>query len=595
MSDTGCVSASPENGPAGTPGNWRGIDWARAEENVRRLRQRIFKAAQQGDPKKVRNLQKLMLRSYSNTLVSVKRVAQVSSGRKTAGVDGVKDLTPQQRYELATAIHAETKPYRAEPVKRVYIPKSNGKQRPLGIPVIRDRVMQARVKNALEPEWESRFEARSYGFRPGRGCHDAREAVFNATSSRGKRIWVLDADLAGAFDRISHRHLMESIGQFPAREMVREWLKAGVMERGRFAPTEEGTPQGGVISPLLLNVALHGMEEAAGCRYKKRGVGREPGAVPGTPILIRYADDFVVLCHEKEEAEAVRERLGTWLAPRGLGFNSGKTKVVHLNEGFDFLGFNVRRYDGQLLIKPSRAAIKKIKERLRAEAKALRGSNATALIAKLSPIIRGWAAYYRVAVSSKIFSSLDTYVWRLTFKWARFTHPKKSRTWVVNRYFGKYHPSRQDKWVFRNPENTSYLVKFAWTKIVRHDMVKGTASMDDPALADYWAKRRHKMVPTTLDKRTFSMAYLQKGLCPVCRQDLIAGATYQPDNPREWIEWFAVSKRRLERHHLVYRSLGGSDARSNLRLVHSECHQQHHAGDRWENGRIAAGRPLQSA
>ncbi|WP_246459799.1 group II intron reverse transcriptase/maturase [Streptomyces himalayensis] len=587
--------ALPTNGPEDGSKTWRSIAWAQAEENVRRLRQRIFKAAQQGDLKKVRNLQKLMLRSYSNTLTSVKRVAQVSSGRNTAGVDGVKSLTPSQKYELASAIHAEEEPYRAMPVKRVYIPKSNGKQRPLGIPVIRDRVMQARVKNALEPEWESRFEPRSYGFRPGRGCHDAREAIFNAASSRGKRVWVLDADLAGAFDRISHQHLLKSIGMFPAREMIRKWLKAGVMERGRFATTEEGTPQGGVISPLLLNVALHGMEEAAGARYKKKGAGREPVAVPGTPILIRYADDLVALCHTEEEANAVRMRLGEWLAPRGLAFNTEKTKTVHLNEGFDFLGFNVRRYDDQLLIKPSRTAIKRIKERLREAVKALRGSNAAALIAKLSPIIRGWAAYYRVAVSSKVFSSLDTYVWRLTFKWARHTHPRKSRTWVANRYFGRFNRSRDDKWVFGNPENTSYLIKFAWTKIARHDMVKGAASVDDPTLADYWDKRRHKTVPTTLDKRTLSMAYLQKGICPVCRQALIADAEYQPDNPREWIEWFATAKKRLEKHHLVYRSLGGSDARPNLRLVHSECHQHHHTGDRWENSRIAAARPLRSA
>ncbi|TDD72205.1 group II intron reverse transcriptase/maturase [Actinomadura darangshiensis] len=595
MSGTACAGVPLENGPEGAPDSWHSIDWARAEENVRRLRQRIFKAAQEGDLKRVRNLQKLMLRSHSNTLTSVKRVAQVSSGRKTAGVDGEKDLTPRQRYELASALHAETQPYRAKPVKRVYIPKSNGRQRPLGIPVIRDRAMQARVKNALEPEWEARFEARSYGFRPGRGCHDAREAIFNAASARGKRVWVLDADLAGAFDRISHHHLLVAVGQFPAREMIRQWLRAGVMERGRFAPTEEGTPQGGVISPLLLNVALHGMEEAIGCRYKKKGTGREPVAVPGTPILIRYADDFVVLCHEKEEAEAARMRLGEWLAPRGLGFNSEKTRVVHLNEGFDFLGFNVRRYGGQLLIKPSRAAIKRIKQRLRDEAIALRGANAAAVITKLNPIIRGWAAYYRVAVSSETFSTLDHYVWRLTYKWARYTHPLKSRTWVVNRYFGKHNPSREDRWVFGNPANTSYLIKFAWTRIERHDMVKGRASMDDPALADYWAARRRKKVPTTLDKRTYSMAYRQKGLCPICRQDLIDGAEYQPDNPREWIEWFAACKRRLHKHHLVYRSLGGADDRSNLRLVHADCHRQHHAGDRWQNGKIAEVRPLRSA
>ncbi|MCX4971220.1 group II intron reverse transcriptase/maturase [Streptomyces sp. NBC_00654] len=588
-------SETSENGPEGVLQSWHSVDWAKAEGNVRRLRQRIFKAAQQGNLKQVHNLQKLMLRSYSSTLVSVKRVSQLSAGRKTAGIDGVRSLTPQQRYGLATEIHAEARLSKAVPVKRVYIPKSNGKQRPLGIPVIRDRVLQARVKNALEPEWESKFEARNYGFRPGRGCHDALEAIFNAGSSRGKRVWVLDADLAGAFDRIDHHHLMQSIGSFPAREAVRGWLKAGVMESGRFTPTEEGAPQGGVISPLLLNIALHGMEKAVGCRYRKKGAGREMSAVPGTPILIRYADDFVVFCYTKEEAESVQERLGEWLAPRGLSFNAEKTKTVHLDQGFDFLGFNVRRYGGQLLTKPSRAATKRIKERLRDEVKHLRGANAEALIAKLTPIIRGWATYYRVAVSSKVFSALDTYVWRLTYKWGRYTHPTKSKTWVVDRYFGRFNPARNDRWVFGAQQGAYYLRKFAWSKIVRHDMVKGLASPDDPSLTQYWDKRRRKAIPKAFDKKSLSLAYLQKGICPMCRQDLIAGAEYQPDNPREWIDWFAASRKMVHKHHLVYRSLGGSDERSNLRLVHSDCHRQHHANDQRVGGRIVAARPLRSA
>ncbi|WP_206433935.1 reverse transcriptase N-terminal domain-containing protein, partial [Streptomyces sp. ADI98-10] len=262
---------SKVNGPQGETLDWHSIDWASTEGNVRRLRQRIFKATQEGDLKKVRNLQKLMLRSRSKTLVSVKRVTQQSKGRKTAGIDRERALTPQARARMAVDIDQQTQPWRARPVKRVYIPKSNGKQRPLGIPVMRDRVIQASVKNALEPEWEARFESRSYGFRPGRGCHDAIQAIFSTAKGKtAKRQWVLDADLAAAFDRIDHDHLLSGIGGFPARELVWQWLKAGVVDNGRFTRTDEGTPQGGVISPLLLNIALYGMEEAAGVRFATR-------------------------------------------------------------------------------------------------------------------------------------------------------------------------------------------------------------------------------------------------------------------------------------------------------------------------------------
>jgi RNA-directed DNA polymerase len=274
--------------------------------------------------------------------------------------------------------------------------------------VITDRCLQAVALNALEPEWEARFEPRSYGFRPGRGCHDAIGAIFLAAKGKSpKRQWILDADLAAAFDRINHDHLLASVGQFPAQGLVEQWLKAGVVDGGSFAPTEEGVPQGGIISPVLMNVALHGMEEAAGVRYRTSGPRAGELAV-GSPTLIRYADDLVVLCHSRDEAQQVKERLAEWLTPRGLAFNEDKTRIAHLDEGCDFLGFNVRRYHGMLLIKPSKAGVRRIRARLTAEVLALRGQNAAAVIAKLNPIIRGWAAYYRGVVSSEVFTSLET-------------------------------------------------------------------------------------------------------------------------------------------------------------------------------------------
>jgi RNA-directed DNA polymerase len=564
------------NGPEDEGLDWDRIGWRGHEDNVRRLRQRIFTATQDGDLAKVRNLQKLMLRSRSNTLISVRQVTQRNAGRKTAGIDEEVALTSQARADVAVRVHHTISSWKPRAVKRVYIPKAGNKNklRPLGIPVILDRCHQARVRNALAPEWEARFEPKSYGFRPGRSCQDAIGAIYTTCNGpTAKRVWALDADLAAAFDRIDHDRLLEAIGGFPARELIRGWLTAGVFEPGKgFAPTEEGTPQGGVISPLLLNVALHGLEEAAGVRYHTTGV--DAGKVkPNSPVAIRYADDVVVLCHSQRQAEQVKARLAEWLAPRGLVFNEDKTTIVSLSQGFDFLGFSVRRYNRKLLIKPSKAAIKRIRKRLAIEMRRLRGSNVMAVLAKLSQIIRGWAAYYRSVVSSKLFNSLDHYLWQLLYKWATWSHANKSKFWIVDQYFGKFNKFRNDRWVFGR-DSDAYLVKFSWTNIVRHVMVKGTASPDDPALADYWAKRRKKVTPP-LDKYTVRLLTRQEARCPLCGDHLLT-AEQPPQSPEQWERWWLqVTRTAIVADYLVHHGKPGSPDGDQTRLVHASCHRGH--------------------
>jgi len=568
------------NGPEGLPRldldavGWDWVDWHAVEGEVRRLRQRIFKAAQEGDLAKVRSLQKLMLRSRSNTLLSVRQVTQRNAGRKTAGIDGEVALTSESRADMAVRVHQSIQTWKPRAVKRVYIPKAGNaaKLRPLGIPVLIDRCHQARVRNALEPEWEARFEPRSYGFRPGRSCQDAIGAIY--TSCHGplaKRLWALDADLAAAFDKISHDHLLSAIGSFPAREMIRDWLKAGVFEPGKgFAPTGEGTPQGGVISPLLMNVALHGLEEAAGVRYQTAGV-HAGETKPGSPILVRYADDLVVLCNSQEQAEQIKVQLADWLTPRGLAFNEGKTKIVPLSQGFDFLGYNVRRYHQKLLIKPSEAALRRIRKRLATEMRALRGSNVMAVLAKLGPVIRGWAAYYRGVVSSRLFSGLDHYLWQLLYKWATWSHPNKPKSWIVDRYFGKLNKFRNDNWVFGR-DSDAYLIKFSWTSIVRHVMVKAGSSPDDPGLTEYWAERRKRVKPP-LDDYTLRLLTRQDARCPLCGDHLLT-ADQPPQSPDQWERWWLqVTRKAIAASYLTHHGGPGSPDGKQTRLVHASCHR----------------------
>ena len=523
------------------------------------------------------DLQKLMLRSWHNTLVSVRQVTQRNTGRKTAGIDGLVALTSQARAEMAVQVHATIGSHQPSPVRRVYIPKASDKtkMRPLGIPVLLDRCHQARVRNALEPEWEARFEPRSYGFRPGRGCHDAIGSLFNTLRGKAKRVWILDADLAGAFDKIDHGHLLNAIGGFPAKGMIAGWLRAGIFEAGKgYSPTEEGTPQGGVISPLLLNIALHGLEEAAGVRYRTGSRAGEFKA--GSPALTRYADDLVVCCHSRQDAEQVQARLAGWLEPRGLAFNEAKTRIVPVTDGFGFLGFNLRRYpNGKLLIKPGATAIKRFRDRLAKEFRALRGSNVAAVLAKIAPIVRGWVAYYRTVVSSRVFAALTDYLWKLTYKWACWSHPNKPKHWIIGRYFGKFEKFRNDRWVFGDRDTGAYLPKPSWTDIVRHTLVKGGASPDDPALAGYWAQRRQKVKPP-LDSYTVRLLSRQDGRCSLCGENLLH-PDQPPQSPQGWEHWFLwVTKKAITADYLVHHDTPSAARGKRTHLVHATCHRTKH-------------------
>ena len=534
---------------------WSTIDWGRVEVGVRRLQERIYRATERQDWKRVRSLQKLLTRSMSNKLLAIRRVTQENQGRHTPGVDGRVYDSPAARTALSRE-NLTLKGYRPQPVRRVYIPKAGGKQRPLGIPTVRDRVMQAIVKTALEPEWEARFEANSYGFRPGRSTLDAIQQVWITLNQERSSHWVLDADLSACFDNISHDFLLTRIPVF--RTTVRRWLKAGVVELGRYTETEAGTPQGGIISPLLSNIALDGMERLFGSEtadgraispYRRRGLNK------GVAV-IRYADDFVITAPSRDVLEDyVLPRLTVFLDQRGLELNKAKTRIVHRDEGFNFLGFTIRRYSGRkLLMTPQREKVQRHLDQLKTIIDGNKQATVDHLVWQLNPVIRGWTNYYRQCCASRTFTKVSHQLWQKLWRWARRRHPNKGRRWVKARYFRRI--GNRD-WVFGTHRTT--LQDHARTRIRRHVKVRGKSSPYDPALRDYWAHRNRRQVQQGQNRTQVKLEVLgrQRSICGHCGIGFVSAAD-------------------IHFHHRIPRAEGGSDDAGNLVALHAHCHRQLH-------------------
>jgi RNA-directed DNA polymerase len=540
--------------------DWHQINWRQVERNVRRLQTRIAQATQQGKWNKVQALQRLLTHSFSGKAFAVRRVTE-NTGKRTPGVDRQTWNTPEQKASAISML--QQRGYHPQPLRRVYIPKSNGKQRPLGIPTMGDRAMQALYLLALAPIAETTADPNSYGFRTARSTADAIEACFIALGKSDRAQWILEGDIRACFDRISHEWLEAHIPLDKA--ILRKWLKAGYLEDHHFYATQEGTPQGGIISPVLANLALDGLERLLASHYSKSSRAGKRAKVN----FVRYADDFIVTGSSQELLEQeVKPLVEQFMRERGLELSPEKTVITHIEEGFDFLGQTIRKYRygkrAKFFITPSKKNVKAFLLKVRTRIKESRDLTAGELIADLNPLIRGWALYHRHVVSKAIFHAVDHAIFQAIWSWAQRRHRNKTRWWVKDKYFPD---DGSNRWVFtgvlKDEEGQIKVVRLlaaSHVRIERHTKIRAEANPYDPAWEPYFEKRLDVQMAARLQGKRW-LSYLwreQHGLCPVCHQKItrVTG-------------WHS--------HHILWRSKGGRDTAENRVLLHPTCHQQVHS------------------
>ena len=525
------------------------------ERYVLSIQRRLDKAVANGDRPRIKwYSHTLAKRSRTVKVLAVHRVCKVNQGRHTAGVDGVRVPYDKGKAKVMMLNFIEdtdiTK--KPDPIRRTYIPKPNGDKRPLGIPTIADRINQDIIRQAIEPICEFHFNPQSYGFRPKRSCQDVVEDLFTKLSRKSGKRWIVEGDIKGCFDHIKHDHILSTLAKWNVakgtREVIGRMLKSGIMSEGVITNSTEGTPQGGIISPLLANVALTHLDDTLEACTKGR-----------LNPIVRYADDFVIIAQTKEQAEEIKSLTKTILKDKaGLDLSAEKTRITEISKGFDFLGFNFRKYGDKMLIKPSKANILRLKEKVSDTVKGL--TNTQSVVAMLRPIIYGWGNYYRHSVAKRSFNDLDDYIWQCAWIWALKRHPKGSRKSIAIRYF------QRDKggWNFIGKDAESRIVKLSDIPIKRFIKVRKDTRVYDVNAIDYWKERGYLKARISIhtSKSVNVLFTKQKGRCAYCH-----------DNIKE----HDIKGSNIHQHHLKPRSEGGDWKSGNLRLLHADCHTSLHS------------------